>query len=199
MCQINIAIFASGSGTNAENLIKHFSNSKYIKVVLILSNKNDALVLEKARNLNVPSYTFSPFELSDTMLVDTVLDKYKVDSLILAGFLLKIPNRIIERYRDQIINIHPSLLPKYGGKGMYGLKVHKAVIDACERESGITIHLVDEVYDNGKILFQSICDVNEDETPDTLASKIHLLEYRYFPETVENYLLSFKKGNSDSE
>ena len=146
MCQINIAIFASGSGTNAENLIKHFSNSKYIKVVLILSNKNDALVLEKARNLTVPSYTFSPFVLNDTMLVDSVLDKYKVDSLILAGFLLKIPNRIIERYRDQIINIHPSLLPKYGGKGMYGLKVHKAVIDACERESGITINIVDEVY-----------------------------------------------------
>ncbi|GAB1373619.1 phosphoribosylglycinamide formyltransferase [Bacteroidales bacterium] len=199
MCQINIAIFASGSGTNAENLIKHFSNSKYIKVVLVLSNKNDAPVLEKARNLNVPSYTFSAFELNDTRLVDTILDKYKIDSLILAGFLLKVPNRIIERYRDQIINIHPSLLPKYGGKGMYGLKVHKAVIEACERESGITIHLVDEIYDNGKILFQSRCNIIENETPESLALKIHSLEYRYFPEIVEKYLLSFKKRNCDPE
>ena len=121
MCQINIAIFASGSGTNAENLIKFFSQSKSIKVALVLSNKNDAYVLERARNLNVPTYTFSPYELTDTSLVDNRLNELKIDAIVLAGFLLKIPDRLLTKFPDRIINIHPALLPNYGGKGMYGL------------------------------------------------------------------------------
>ena len=194
MCQINIAIFASGSGTNAENLIKFFSQSKSIKVALVLSNKNDAYVLERARNLNVPTYTFSPYELTDTSLVDNRLNELKIDAIVLAGFLLKIPDRLLTKFPDRIINIHPALLPNYGGKGMYGLKVHRAVIDAGESESGITIHLVDGKYDNGKILFQAKCKVDSGETPESLAMKIHDLEYRFFPEIVNEFLLdTFKQ------
>lgn len=194
MCQINIAIFASGSGTNAENLIKFFSQSKSIKVALVLSNKNDAYVLERARNLNVPTYTFSPYELTDTSLVDNRLNELKIDAIVLAGFLLKIPDRLLTKFPDRIINIHPALLPNYGGKGMYGLKVHRAVIDAGESESGITIHLVDGKYDNGKILFQAKCKVDSGETPESLAMKIHDLEYRFFPKIVNEFLLdTFKQ------
>lgn len=194
MCQINIAIFASGSGTNAENLIKFFSQSKSIKVALVLSNKNDAYVLERARNLNVPTYTFSPYELTDTSLVDNRLNELKIDAIVLAGFLLKIPDRLLTKFPDRIINIHPALLPNYGGKGMYGLKVHTAVIDAGESESGITIHLVDGKYDNGKTLFQAKCKVDSGETPESLAMKIHDLEYRFFPEIVNEFLLdTFKQ------
>lgn len=188
MCQINIAIFASGSGTNTENLIKYFSLSKYIKVSIVLSNKNDAYVLKRAESLNIPICSFTSKELNESTLVDKILADHKIDALILAGFLLKIPDRLIERYRDKILNIHPSLLPSFGGKGMYGLKVHKAVIDAEKSESGITIHLVDEDYDNGRILFQEKCEVKKDDTPETLASRIHALEYKYFPITVEDYL-----------
>lgn len=194
MCQINIAIFASGSGTNAENLIKFFSQSKSIKVALVLSNKNDAYVLERARNLNVPTYTFSPYELTDTSLVDNRLNELKIDAIVLAGFLLKIPDRLLTKFPDKIINIHPALLPNYGGKGMYGLKVHTAVIDAGESESGITIHLVDGKYDNGKTLFQAKCKVDSGETPESLAMKIHDLEYRFFPKIVNEFLLdTFKQ------
>ena len=194
MCQINIAIFASGSGTNAENLIKFFSQSKSIKVALVLSNKNDAYVLERARNLNVPTYTFSPYELTDTSLVDNRLNELKIDAIVLAGFLLKIPDRLSTKFPDRIINIHPALLPNYGGKGMYGLKVHTAVIDAGESESGITIHLVDGKYDNGKTLFQAKCKVDSGETPESLAMKIHDLEYRFFPKIVNEFLLdTFKQ------
>jgi len=194
MCQINIAIFASGSGTNAENLIKFFSQSKSIKVALVLSNKNDAYVLERARNLNVPTYTFSPYELTDTSLVDNRLNELKIDAIVLAGFLLKIPDRLLTKFPDRIINIHPALLPNYGGKGMYGLKVHRAVIDAGESESGITIHLVDGKYDNGKTLFQAKCKVDSGETPESLAMKIHDLEYRFFPKIVNEFLLdTFKQ------
>lgn len=194
MCQINIAIFASGSGTNAENLIKFFSQSKSIKVALVLSNKNDAYVLERARNLNVPTYTFSPYELTYTSLIDNRLNELKIDAIVLAGFLLKIPDRLLTKFPDRIINIHPALLPNYGGKGMYGLKVHTAVIDAGESESGITIHLVDGKYDNGKTLFQAKCKVDSGETPESLAMKIHDLEYRFFPKIVNEFLLdTFKQ------
>ena len=193
MCQINIAIFASGSGTNAENLIKFFSFSKHIKVALVLSNKNDAYVLERARKLGVPSYNFSPYELNDTSLVDGILENFKIDAIILAGFLMKIPDRLLRMFPDRIINIHPSLLPKFGGKGMYGIKVHKAVLDAGDFESGITIHLVDNVYDNGKILYQARCEVTKSDTPETLAQRVHSLEYKHFPVAVEEYLMNLTK------
>ncbi|MDD2491098.1 MAG: phosphoribosylglycinamide formyltransferase [Bacteroidales bacterium] len=190
MCQINIAIFASGSGTNAENLIKFFSGSKHIKIAVVMSNKNDAYVLERARKFGIPTYTFTSSELSSTSLVDQMLDSYKIEAIVLAGFLLKIPERILQILPDRILNIHPALLPKFGGKGMYGMNVHKAVIEAGEIESGITIHLVDGKYDNGVTLFQAKCEIGKNETPESLAEKIHKLEYSNFPKVVNEYLMN---------
>lgn len=188
MYQIKIAIFASGSGTNAENIVDFFKMDSHIKVSLILSNKNSAYVLERARKLGVKSAVFTAEQLSNSTFVDSILAEEKIDAIILSGFLLKVPDRIIAKYSGRIINIHPALLPKFGGKGMYGMKVHKAVIDSGDTQSGITIHLVDEYYDNGKILFQSTCNVEPGDTPESLAEKIHKLEYRYFPEVIGKYL-----------
>ncbi len=188
MYQIKIAIFASGSGTNAENIVDFFKMDSHIKVSLILSNKNSAYVLERARKLGVKSAVFTAEQLNNSTFVDSILAEEKIDAIILSGFLLKVPDRIIAKYSGRIINIHPALLPKVGGKGMYGMKVHKAVIDSGDTQSGITIHLVDEYYDNGKILFQSTCNVEPGDTPESLAEKIHKLEYRYFPEVIGKYL-----------
>ena len=188
MYQIKIAIFASGSGTNAENIVDYFKMDSHIKVSLILSNKNSAYVLERARKLNIKSAVFTPDQLNNSTFVDSILDEEKIDAIILSGFLLKVPDRLIAKYSGKIINIHPALLPKFGGKGMYGMKVHKAVIDSGDTQSGITIHLVDEYYDNGTILFQSTCNIEPGDTPESLAEKIHKLEYRYFPEVIGKYL-----------
>lgn len=188
MYQIKIAVFASGSGTNAENIAEFFKINNHIKVSLILSNKNSAYVLERARKLSIENLSFTADELNNSFLVDSILKKNNIDAIVLAGFMIKVPDRLIEQYRGRIINIHPALLPKFGGKGMYGMNVHKAVIESGEKESGITIHLVDEHYDNGKILFQKSCVVEEGETPESLAAKIHELEYRYFPEVIGRYL-----------
>lgn len=192
---IKIAVFASGSGTNAENLIRHFQNSDIARVVLVLSDKSDAYVLQRAAYLNVPSVTFSYKNLKNNELLvnqqeysfTSLLDGYGVGLILLAGFLLKIPEYLLEQYPDRIINIHPALLPKYGGKGMYGGHVHQAVIAAGEKESGITIHLIDGQYDRGTTLFQVKCDVLPSDTPETLAGKIHELEKNY-PGVVENYI-----------
>ena len=188
MYQIKIAIFASGSGTNAENIVDYFKMDSHIKVSLILSNKNSAYVLERARKLNIKSAVFTPDQLNNSTFVDSILDEEKIDAIILSGFLLKVPDRLIAKYAGKIINIHPALLPKFGGKGMYGMKVHKAVIDSGDTQSGITIHLVDEYYDNGTILFQSTCNIEPGDTPELLAEKIHKLEYRYFPQVIGKYL-----------
>jgi len=188
MYQIKIAIFASGSGTNAENIVDYFKIDSHIKVSLILSNKNSAYVLERARKLNIKSAVFTPDQLNNSTFVDSILDEEKIDAIILSGFLLKVPDRLIAKYSGKIINIHPALLPKFGGKGMYGMKVHKAVIDSGDTQSGITIHLVDEYYDNGTILFQSTCNIEPGDTPELLAEKIHKLEYRYFPQVIGKYL-----------
>jgi len=188
MYQIKIAIFASGSGTNAENIVDYFKMDSHIKVSLILSNKNSAYVLERARKLNIKSAVFTPDQLNNSTFVDSILDEEKIDAIILSGFLLKVPDRLIAKYAGKIINIHPALLPKFGGKGMYGMKVHKAVIDSGDTQSGITIHLVDEYYDNGTILFQSTCNIEPGDTPESLAEKIHKLEYRYFPQVIGKYL-----------
>lgn len=188
MYQIKIAVFASGSGTNAENIAEFFKINNHIKVSLILSNKKCAFVLERARKLSIANLSFTADELYNSSLVDSILKENSIDAIVLAGFMIKVPDRIIEQYRGRIINIHPALLPKFGGKGMYGINVHKAVIESGEKESGITIHLVDEHYDNGKILFQKSCVVEEGETPESLATKIHELEYRYFPEVIGRYL-----------
>ena len=184
---LNIAIFASGSGTNAEQLVNHFSQVDGINTSLILSNKPEAYVLERARKLRVPALTFSKTEFTTPTFLK-VLESHRIDYIVLAGFLWKIPEYLIRAFEDRIINIHPSLLPKYGGKGMYGSYVHEAVIAQKEKTSGITIHLVNEKYDDGRILFQARCDISADDTPDTLASRIHALEHQYFPQIVEDYI-----------
>lgn len=186
----NIAIFASGSGTNAENIIRWFENNPHYRVNLVLCNNPDAYVLTRAKNLNIKSISFLKKDLYENHFVEESLQQHNTDYIILAGFLLKMPITLTERYKDRIINIHPALLPKYGGKGMYGMNVHKAVIDNKETKSGITIHLVDEKYDNGHILFQSECTISKEETPESLAQKIHLLEQKHFPKEIEKYLMT---------
>ena len=196
MDNINIAILASGSGSNAENIARYLSSSQNngagVNVSLILSNKADAYVLERARRLGIKFIVFSKSEMEEGSVVDTILEEHHIDFVILAGFLLKFPERLVKKYQDRVINIHPALLPKYGGKGMYGERVHQAVIAAKERESGITIHLVNEIYDNGAHLFQAKCTITENDTAETLAAKIHELESEYFPEVIYNYICKFK-------
>lgn len=185
----NIAILASGSGTNAENIIKYFSNRNSAKVAIVLSNKRDAFVLERAAKLNIPSVFFDRDDFYNSDKVSGYLKKYNIDFIVLAGFLWLVPAAILEAFPGKVVNIHPALLPSYGGKGMYGEIVHKAVIENGEKESGITIHYVNEVYDNGDIIFQERCRVMPDDTPDSLAHRIHELEYKYFPQVIENLVL----------
>lgn len=185
---INIAIFASGSGTNAENIIKYFEKLKNIKISLILSNKKDAFVLKRAENFNIPSYVFNKNEFNKTNIVTNVLKSYNIDFIVLSGFLLLIPQNLILAYKNKIINIHPALLPKYGGKGMYGMNVHNAVIESNEQQSGISIHYVNNKYDEGNIIFQAKCKIDKNESPESLANKIHELEYKYFPKIIENVI-----------
>jgi len=185
----NIAIFASGSGTNAENLIRYFSNKNSAKVSLVLSNKRQALVLKRAEALNIPSVFFDRSDFYDTGVVSDYLNSYKIDFIILAGFLWLVPENITEKYHGRIINIHPALLPAYGGKGMYGEVVHNSVIEHHEKESGITIHYVNRLYDEGDIIFQARCKVDPADTPDSLAEKIHALEYEHFPRVAEELVL----------
>lgn len=187
---INIVIFASGSGSNAEALVKYFLNSDEVNVSAIFSNKANAYVLERAKNLSVASEVFKKTDFTSEVFLEK-LKEYNADFIVLAGFLWKLPDYLVHSYSDKIINIHPSLLPKYGGKGMYGSFVHEAVIQNEETESGITIHLVNEHYDEGRVLFQATCDVTKEETPDSLAAKIHQLEHKHFPEVVHQYIKEF--------
>lgn len=187
---VNLAIFASGNGTNAYNLIKYFNRGVTAKIQLLVCNKPDAPVIQKAIDLGVNTLTPPKEELTascPTALLST-LKSEKIDYIILAGYLLKIPQGLIDEYHNKIINIHPALLPKFGGKGMYGKYVHQAVVDAKESESGITIHLVDGHYDNGSILFQAKCTIGPNDTPDNVAAKVHLLEQEHFPAVVEKYI-----------
>ena len=185
----NIAIFASGSGTNAENIIRYFSNKNSAKVSLVLSNKRQAMVLKRAEALNIRTLFFEHKEFYITGKVLRYLSLYKIDFVVLAGFLWLVPGDIIEKYQGRIINIHPALLPAHGGKGMYGEAVHKAVIDGHDKESGITIHYVNKMYDEGDIIFQARCNVDPGETPESLAVKVHALEYLHFPRVIEELLL----------
>jgi phosphoribosylglycinamide formyltransferase-1 len=182
----NIAIFASGSGSNTENIIKHFSNRNTAKVSLVLSNKRQALVLKRAEALNIRTVFFEHREFYITGKVLRYLALYKIDFIVLAGFLWLVPENILEQYPRRIINIHPALLPAYGGKGMFGEAVHKAVIDNHDKESGITIHYVNKFYDKGDIIFQERCKVDPADTPASLAEKVHALEYRYYPMIIED-------------
>ncbi|PKP13474.1 MAG: phosphoribosylglycinamide formyltransferase [Bacteroidetes bacterium HGW-Bacteroidetes-3] len=184
----NIAILASGSGTNAENIINYFKNSDSISVVYVLSNKKDAKVLERASRLNIPNKSFDKNDFIDTDEVLNLL-KENADYVILAGFLWKIPAKILKAFPNKIINIHPALLPKYGGKGMYGMHVHNAVVENREKKTGITIHYVNENYDEGAIIFQKSFEILESDTPDDVAEKIHKLEQENFPKVIEKVIL----------
>lgn len=184
----NIAIFASGSGTNAENIITYFSNRKTASVTLVLSNNAQAKVLKRAETHNVKSIFFDRKDFYASGEVLRQLEHHKIDFIVLAGFLLLVPELIINKYSSRIINIHPALLPLYGGKGMYGDAVHKAVIANRDKESGITIHYVNNQYDSGDIIFQDRCSVNPSDTPETLATKIHSLEYLHFPRVIEQLI-----------
>ncbi len=183
-----IAILASGTGTNTENIIKYFKNSSLISVTLVLSNKKEAKVLEKATRLGVTSSYFDKNSFRNTNAVFTIL-KEQADYIVLAGFLLKIPLKIIEAFPNKIINIHPALLPKYGGKGMYGMHVHNAVVKNRETASGITIHYVNETYDEAAILFQKSVEVLVCDTAEDIAQKIHVLEQENFPKVIEKVIL----------
>jgi phosphoribosylglycinamide formyltransferase-1 len=186
---MNVAIFASGNGSNAQRIIEYFSGNPHIKISLVLSNKKDAHVLERAKKLNVPGFIFTSSELNNSSVVQEKLNEFKIGFIVLAGFMIKLPDDIINTFQCRIINIHPALLPKYGGKGMYGEHVHKAVIKAKEKESGITIHYVNEKYDEGKIIFQTKCAVEDDDTPESLATKIHEMEYLHYPEIIEKVIM----------
>lgn len=192
MSTTNIAVFASGNGTNAENLIKHFSENKTIRITLVISNKVDAGIHERVKKYGVESLTFNKAFFFDGRELIMLLDDKQIEYIILAGFLLKLPENLVTRFKKRILNIHPSLLPNFGGLGMYGMNVHKAVIDSGVSESGITIHLVDGDYDTGVILFQKGCKIEDNDTPESLAIKIHNLEYEYFPEVVENFISNNK-------
>lgn len=185
----SVILLASGSGSNAENIIRFFRNRSDVKFPLILSNRKDAYVHTRAKSLGIKTKTFSRDEFYSPEFAE-FLKETGADLIVLAGFLWLIPSRIIENFPDRIINIHPALLPKYGGKGMYGLNVHKTVIENGETESGITIHYVNERYDEGNIIFQTRCPVYEDDTPEKLAERVHELEYKHFPEVVNNLLES---------
>lgn len=182
-----IAILASGSGSNAENINTWFSGSKLAKVSLILTDNPHAFVLERAQRMGIEALVFTPAELRSGIVLATLQSK-KIDFVVLAGFLKLIPVALVEAYRGKIINIHPALLPKFGGKRMYGDRVHKAVVDAGETESGITIHYVNEHYDEGHIVFQAKCPVSIDDTPETVAQKVHALEYAHYPRVIEELI-----------
>jgi phosphoribosylglycinamide formyltransferase-1 len=185
----NIAIFASGSGTNAENIIHYFSNKNTAKVSLVLSNKRQSMVLKRAEALNIRTVFFEHKEFYVTGKVLRYLALYKIDFIVLAGFLWLVPENIIDQYPWRIINIHPALLPAYGGKGMYGDAVHKAVIDNHDTESGITIHYVNKLYDKGDIIFQERCKVDPSDTPASLAVKVHAIEYLNYPKIIEDLVV----------
>ena len=183
-----IAIFASGSGSNAENIIRYFSDNKSVKVVLVLSNKSRSGVLIRAQLHNIPTFIFTKNDLNECSKVHDVLKDYNASMIVLAGFLLKIPLYMIKAYPNSILNIHPALLPKYGGKGMYGMNVHKAVVENNEQKSGITIHYVNENYDEGSIIFQATCDLDEHDLPEDVKTKVQALELRHFPSVIESII-----------
>ncbi|HBE40429.1 MAG TPA: phosphoribosylglycinamide formyltransferase [Bacteroidales bacterium] len=185
----HIAIFASGAGTNAENVIRYFSNRNSARVVIVLSNRRDAAVLKRADSLNVKPVFFDHNDFYIAGTVQEILVKNKIDFVVLAGFLWLVPENILNMYGGRIINIHPALLPAYGGKGMYGERVHRAVIQNHDKESGITIHYVNRKYDEGDIIFQARCRVEPSDTPESLAERVHSLEYEHFPRIIEDLIL----------
>ena len=188
-----IAILASGSGSNAENIANYFADSDYAQVSVIVANNPNAYVLERAKKLGIESITVTK---SQFMEADTLIAEFKernIDFIVLAGFLLLVPQKYIDAYPGRIVNIHPALLPKHGGKGMYGSHVHESVVAAGDTESGITIHLIDGNYDKGTTFFQATCPVLPTDTPDDVAQKVHALEYEHFPHVIEEILHTLDK------
>lgn len=187
-----IVIFASGQGSNAENIVLHFKKRSQGNVVGIFTNNPSAKVLEKAKNLDVPTEIFTKDDFKSSKILQKLND-LNPDLIVLAGFLLQFPENIIKSYPDKIINIHPALLPNYGGKGMYGMNVHKAILENKEKETGITIHYVNENYDEGKIIFQQSVNIENCKTPEEIAQKIHELEMEHFPKEIEKLLIQKKQ------
>lgn len=184
-----LAIFASGSGTNAQNIIEYFAKHRVIEVAMVLSNKKDAYVLRRADKLHIPSIVFDRQTFYDTEDILQILLEQEISFIVLAGFLWLVPQYMIHSFPNRIINIHPALLPKYGGKGMYGKYVHQAVLASGDKESGITIHLVNDEYDKGDIVFQVKCEVKPEDDPETLAQRIHKLEYEHYPRIIEELVM----------
>lgn len=184
----NIAILASGNGTNAEHFVHYFESHPQVSVALILTNRSKAFVLERAQRLGVPAYFLTKEQWAEGSEVNRLLDEYHIDFVVLAGFLARVPDNVLHRYPQRMVNIHPSLLPKFGGKGMYGDRVHEAVLASGETESGITIHYTNEHYDEGAVICQKRCPVLPDDTPDTLATRVHALEYATYPQVVEQLI-----------
>ena len=185
----NIAILASGNGTNAQRICEYFAVHPAIKVKIILSNKPDAFVLSRAESLGIPHQVFNRKTFYETDEIPLLLKQYKVSFIVLAGFLWLLPGNLLKAYTGRIVNIHPALLPKFGGKGMYGEHVHEAVIKSGERESGISIHYINERYDEGDVVFQALCPVLPEDTPASLAARIHELEYKYYPKVIEDIVI----------
>lgn len=188
MEQKRIAIFASGSGSNCENLIRYFEGSESVKCALVVSNKSDAYVLERAQRLGVPTAVMPKVQLNDPEAMLPLLKKYDIDFIVLAGFLPLVPNFLLDAFPRRIVNLHPALLPKYGGKGMWGHHVHEAVKAAGETETGMTVHWVTPVCDGGDIIAQYKCEIAPSDSVDDIAEKEHQLEMRYFPEVVERII-----------
>jgi phosphoribosylglycinamide formyltransferase-1 len=183
-----IAIFASGSGTNAEHIIRYFKANGKAIIEVVMCNNPKAVVIERAKNLHTPSLVFTRQEFYESQKIERLLERLKIDLIVLAGFLWLVPESLIKKFPNRIVNIHPALLPQHGGKGYYGSKVHDAVLQSGEKKSGITIHYVNEKFDEGEIIFQASCDIDPGDTPDTLAKKIHLLEYEHYPRVIEEIL-----------
>ncbi|WP_438961468.1 phosphoribosylglycinamide formyltransferase [Nonlabens sp.] len=183
-----IVILASGNGTNAQAIIDHFAINDKVKISLILSNNSTAYVLERAQKNNIPAMSFNKYAFAKAGTIETLLLAEQPDIIVLAGFLWKIPGSLVKLFPNKIINIHPALLPKYGGKGMYGIHVHRAVIENKEQISGITIHYVNENYDEGAIIEQFSCPIYKEDTADELAARIHELEHQHFPVVIEKIL-----------
>jgi phosphoribosylglycinamide formyltransferase-1 len=187
--EFRIAIFASGSGTNAEEIMKHFSHHPRVEVVMLLSNTPEAYALKRAEKFNIPAAVFTRSDYKESRIVLEWLQEKHVTHVVLAGFLWLIPRYLTDAFPDRIINIHPALLPKFGGKGMYGMKVHEAVKAQGEVATGITIHLVNEHYDEGRVIFQADCPVGPQDTPESIAQQVHRLEYAHYPRVIEEWIL----------
>jgi phosphoribosylglycinamide formyltransferase-1 len=194
---VNIAIFVSGGGTNCENIIKYFEGSEKVRIVLVVSNKANAGAIARAQRLGVPSVVVPKARFNDREVILPLLDEYSVDFIVLAGFLLVVPGFLIDEYDHRMINLHPALLPKYGGMGMYGHHVHEAVKAAGEKETGMTVHWVSRDVDGGEIIAQFSTPIGPEDTPDDIAAKEHVLEMEHFPQVIEGIVSAlFQKQGS---